>query len=450
METAMLRRLTLALAALVVLAFPASSQGLRQTISQLFIFGPGEDPLFLTGTGNPNNPLNIQQHGNHFVPAAVSANGSLIEFLTTAIASNVASTPIGSTSGGATFHFEGGVPVRTSNSAGPIFAERGQTLGRGRTVFGVGHTAARMSSLRGVNLHGIDLMFTHQNVDFAGCDSIQGGIKCSQMGMPLLENDVMQFRLSLDLDVRVTSVYATYGITDRIDFGVMVPIVSTEMHGESHASIIPFGGTTVAHFFDGTASDPVLTATRAVSGNSVGVGDVAARTKVNVHQSDKSSIALLGEARFATGNADELLGSGDFAARGIAIVSTRIGDFSAHGNGGYLYRGGHRTNSAILGTVGFDQLISQHVTLAADVVSEMQVGRSKLSLPGPVQYDYPFKRTVNPTSIPTMADNIVNGSFGFKFTTNSGLTVLTNALIPINRGGLRSNFTTTLGVEYSF
>jgi hypothetical protein len=446
----MRRGFTLALVALVALAGPVGSQGLRQTISQLFIFGPGDDPLFLTGTGNPNNPLNIQQHGAHFVPAAVSANGSLIEFLTTAIASNVASTPIGSTSGGVTFRFEGGVPVRTSTSAGPIFAERGQTLGRGRTVFGVGHTSAHMSSLRGVDLHGIDLMFTHENVDFAGCDSTQGGNKCSQMGVPLLENDVMQFRLSMDLDVRVTSVYATYGVTDRIDFGVVLPIVATEIRGESHASIIPFGGTTVAHFFAGTAADPVLSATRAVNGRSTGVGDVAARSKINIHQSDKSSIALLGEARFATGDAEELLGSGHFAARGIAIVSTRIGDFSAHGNGGYLYRGGHSANSAILGTIGFDQLLSSHVTLAADVVSELQVGRSKLTLPGPVQYDYPFKRTVNPTSIPTMADNIVNGSFGFKFTTDNGITVLTNALIPINRGGLRANLTTTFGLEYTF
>jgi hypothetical protein len=159
---------------------------------------------------------------------------------------------------------------------------------------------------------------------------------------------------------------------------------------------------------------------------------------------------LLGEARFATGDAEELLGAGAFAARGLAIVSARIGDFSAHGNGGYLYRADKAANSAILGTIGFDQLISPHVTMAADVVSELQVGRSKLALPGPVQFDYPFKRTVNPTSIPTMADNIVNGSFGFKFTTNNGVTVVTNALVPINRGGLRANLTTTLGLEYSF
>ena len=436
--------------ALVTLANVGHSQGLRTTISQLFIFGSGEDPLFLGGTADPNNPASIRAHGAHFVPSAVGANGSIINFLTTSIGSNVASTPIGSTSGGETFRFEGGIPVRTSTSAGPIFAERGQTLGQGRSVIGVGRTSSHMSTLRGVDMHAIDLIFTHQNVDFAGCDSVQGGLSCKQMGVPLLENDIMQFKLNLDLNVQVTAIYATYGVSNNIDLGLVIPIVSTSLHGTSNASIVPFGGPTVAHFFAGTPSNPVLAASRDVDGSAIGLGDVAVRTKINLHQTAQSAIALLGEARFATGNDEDLLGAGHFGARGMAIVSTRVGDFSAHGNAGYLYRSGGVTNSAVTGVVGFDDLIAPHVTLAADLVSELQVGRSKLTLPSPVQYDYPFKRTINPTSIPSMADDIVNGSFGFKFTTNSGITVVTNALIPLNRGGLRANLTYTTGLEYAF
>ena len=135
--------------ALFALSSHARAQGLREKISQLFIFGAGEDPLFLGGSADPSNPASIQAHGAHFVPSAVSQNGSLISFLTTAISSSVANAPIGSTSGGVTFRFEAGVPVRTSTSAGPIFAERGQTLGRGRTVVGVGRTSSHLSSLRG-------------------------------------------------------------------------------------------------------------------------------------------------------------------------------------------------------------------------------------------------------------------------------------------------------------
>ena len=60
--------------------------------------------------------------------------------------------------------------------------------------------------------------------------------------------------------------------------------------------------------------------------------------------------------------------------------------------------------------------MSDKVTLAADLVTGLQVGDSKLQLPGIVTYDSPFRRTVNPTNIPEMRDDVVDGSFGFKLT----------------------------------
>ena len=45
-----------------------------------------------------------------------------------------------------TFRFEGGVPVRTSQSAGPIFAERAQTLGRGRMLAGLTRSSFSFTS----------------------------------------------------------------------------------------------------------------------------------------------------------------------------------------------------------------------------------------------------------------------------------------------------------------
>jgi hypothetical protein len=444
-----MRRPFLILLSFFALSSSADAQGLRERISQLFIFGAGEDPLFLGGSADPSNPLSIQAHGAHFVPSAVSQNGSLISFLTTAISSSIANAPIGSTSGGVTFRFEAGVPVRTSVSAGPIFAERGQTLGRGRTVVGVGRTSSHLSSLRGSDLNNIELFFTHENVDFPGCDAANGG-PCKLMGIPNLENDVMQFKLALDLDIQVAPVYATYGVSDNVDIGIVLPIVSTSLRGRSDANIFPFGGTTAAHFFAGTPQNPVLDATRSVEGSAWGVGDVAIRTKVGVHQTARTNIAFLGDVRFPTGDSDNLLGSGQFSARGLAIMSARFGALSGHANAGYAYRGGGQQNDAVLATAGFDDLIAQHVTLAADLVSELQVGHSKLHLPAPVQYDVPFKRTVNPTSIPDIADDLVNGSFGFKFTTDNGFTLVTNALIPLNRGGIRANITFTTGLEFAF
>ena len=194
----------------------------------------------------------------------------------------------------------------------------------------------------------------------------------------------------------------------------------------------------------------MLSASRDVDGSAFGLGDVAVRTKVGLRQSERTNLALLADARFATGDAEQLLGSGQFTARGLAIISGRFGTFSPHGNAGYIYRSGSAQNDAVLATVGFDNLMADRVTLAADLVSELQVGPSKLVLPSPVQYDYPFKRTIVPTSIPDIADDIVSGSFGFKFSAGNGFTVLANALVPLNRGGLRANITYTTGLEFGF
>jgi hypothetical protein len=442
---------------LVFLALPlllapfsiANGQGLREKISDLFIFGPGQAPLFLAGPANPNNPASLQVHGSHFIPSSAESNASVISFITDAISGSVANLPIGSTSGGETFRFVAGVPVATSTSAGPIFAERAQTLGRGRILAGVSRSGFRFSTLRGVDMRDINLVFTHQNVDFEGCDAIQGG-DCTKMGIPVVENDIINFRLSIDLDVTVTSTYVTYGVTDRFDIGVVIPIVQSQFRGASEADIVPFGGTAANHFFSGSATSPVLSATRQSEGSATGLGDVAFRMKANLRETTSTGFAVLVDARFPTGSSKDELGSGAFAGRGVAVFTARYGDFSPHANVGYLYRAGERQNDAVLGTVGFDHRMAQRVTLAADLVSELQVGDSRLHLPEPVHYESPFDRTVRVTDIPDRRDDIVNGSFGFKIMPARNLNLVLNTLFPLNRGGLRADVIYTAGVEYNF
>jgi hypothetical protein len=80
----------------------------------------------------------------------------------------------------------------------------------------------------------------------------------------------------------------------------------------------------------------------------------------------------------------------------------------------------------------------------------LQVGANKFALPTTVTYDAPFRRTVEPTSIPEMRDNLIDGSFGLKFKAIGELTGVANAIIPLNRGGLRPNLMWTFGAEYSF
>ncbi len=443
-------RLILTSAALsLALTSPASSQGLRGKISDLFIFGDGNTQLFLAGSGDPNNPASARAHGSHFIPSASAENASIITFITSALGRNVANMPIGSTSGSETFSFAGGVPVRTSTSAGPIFAERPQTLGRGRVLAGVNRSSFSFATIRGVDMHNVDLTFTHQNSDFPGCSTTFGD-DCAKYGVPSFENDNIAIALNLDLQVKVNSMFMTYGITDKVDVGLVVPIVEAEFTGASRAQINPFGGTTANHYFAGTSANPTLTAERQTHGTATGLGDIALRFKANLRSTDKASVGLLLDGRFPTGSEKDLLGAGKFSGRALAIIASKFGEFSPHINVGYLHRAGESQNDAVLGTFGFDQLIGSNFTLAADLVSELQVGDSNLELPQPVHYDAPFSRTLNVTDIPDIRDDIVNGSFGFKIRAAKNLTAVINTLFPLNRGGLRADMTYTAGLEYSF
>ena len=134
----------------------------------------------------------------------------------------------------------------------------------------------------------------------------------------------------------------------------------------------------------------------------------------------------------------------------MGIVSGEFGQFAPHANVGYLYREGDDQNDAVLANVGFDQMLAPWATLAVDLVSELQVGDSKLAVPDPFIIDEPFRRLIEPTSVPDIRDDIINASLGFKFTATSGLTIVTNSIWPLNSGGLRPNVMLTAGLEYSF
>jgi hypothetical protein len=426
--------LAVAAALITTFAASASGQGLRQKLELgLFSFGDCGEPLCL-----PTLVLAGNVHGRHYIPSAESGNAAIIQFLGSAIGSNVSNIPISATTSGVTYSFEGGAPVRTAVSGGPIFAERAQTLGRGRMLIGANASSIRFNSLRGVPLSSLDFNFTHQDTDPPG------------IGNPILENEFITVRTSLDVNVLATIAFATYGITDRIDVGVAVPFVSTSVDGTSLGQIVPFGPNP-AHYFGGTAANPILTATANVSGSASGIGDVAVRTKINLSPTNaRTGFALLGDVRLPTGEEDDFLGSGSTSTRIMGIMSGRFGAFAPHANAGAAIRGGDDQTNAVLATAGFDQLVSSWATFAFDLISEWQMGDSPLALPAPVSFDQPFKRTIPPSNIPDRRDDLLNASVGAKLASRKGMTVIVNALVPLNRGGIRATTLWTAGIEYGF
>ncbi len=425
-------------------------RGLRQKLVQLFVFGRETSPLGVLRDDTPENPFAVIDPGGHFTPSARANNGTLISFIENAIAKNLSNTPFSSTNSGFTLAFEGGSPVLTRQPPGPIFAERAQTLGAGRVLVGSSLNVFKFKNLRGVSLDRLRLNFTHVNVDFDGCDPLARG-DCSRYGIPFVENEFMQVDIDLDLHVSTLSLVLAYGLFDRVDIGVSVPVVFTSLRGRSRAQIVPFAGTTAAHFFEGSPTNPQLISDpNIVDGSASGIGDIATRIKIGVSQSPSAQLGLVAEARFATGSLEDLLGSGHFGFRTFGILSSTFGAFSPHANLGYFYRSGESQNDAVLAVLGFDQALAPWATLALDVVSQFQIGTSRLRIPDQVIIQEPFTRVVEASTIPDMRDDLVDASVGFKFVTPSGVTLVLNSLWPLNRGGLRANVVFTTGLEYSF
>jgi len=403
---------------------------LRDEIGQLFTFGVCGRPLCLDGSVSAANG-----HGDHYLPDLATSNAAIISFLTGSIAENTSSVPTTASAGGITYKFVGGLPVRTSESVGPIFAERAQPLGRGRVVLGARYATAELRTLRGTPIDRIALNFTHQNVGNP------------EFGDPVLENDVLRVDLDLKVGLDVTSVFASYGISDRIDLSVVVPVVHTTLQARAAAQIIPFGPGT-QHFFSGTSEHPELSAESATFGSHTGIGDIALRGKASLYATDQYGVSVLGDLRLPTGDEANFAGSGSVNARALLVGSARFGTFTPHLNLGYLHRGSTRANDVVLATLGFDQPTGSWATLAGELVAEWQPGANATVLPGTVTYDVPYTRTVEPTNIPNSKDNRVLGSFGVKVRTSAtGPILLADMLVPIVRGGLQPTVMWTIGFD---
>ena len=425
-----MRRLLMVSSLTLLVSVPVHAQatGLRDHLSELFTFGTCGQPLCLD-LGNV--------HGNHFLPSTTQGNATVISFITEAMAKSASNLPISATSSGATYSIVDGLPVKTSTSSGPVFAERPQTLGKHRFFMGMNVSNMQFSTLNGVPLDNLQLNFSHEDVGVPG------------RGDPEFENDIIRTQLALKLNLTVASIFATYGVTDFIDVGLALPLLRVSLEGNTVAQIDPFGPNP-AHYFGGTPANPILRAAASVNESAAGVGDVVGRVKINLGQGRRVGGALLTEVRLPTGDETNLLGGGATSARVVGVVGAQLGTFSVHGNAGYLLRTGALQSDATLATIGFDNLMTPRSTLAFSLISETIVGKSKLSLPAPIDIEFPFQRRIESTSIPERREDRLDASLGLKLSLRGGSVLVLNGVAPLKKAGIQPSFFWTGGIEISF
>ena len=99
-------------------------------------------------TPNPANTAANIDHGAHFFLGGENLNRATRE-LNAALATQLSTFPLASSSGGFTYSINpGGDVVPTSTTFGPSFAERAVTIGRGKLNFGYTLPAHQLQLLR--------------------------------------------------------------------------------------------------------------------------------------------------------------------------------------------------------------------------------------------------------------------------------------------------------------
>ena len=164
------------------------------------------------GGGRGGGPA--ANHAAHFVsqPAAQQ----ILTQLNSGIAAQLSTFPLGSSSAGFTYTFDSALGVfnRSTETFGPIFAERPVTAGKGKFSFGVNYQKAHYDQFEGRDLQDgdIQLFLVHQDVNNDRTNLF-----------PWFEGDIIRADLSVDLQNETTVFFANYGVTDRFDIGMAIP-----------------------------------------------------------------------------------------------------------------------------------------------------------------------------------------------------------------------------------
>jgi len=305
-----------------------------------------------------------------------------------------------------------GAYVQSSQSFGPILAERSETIGRNK--FFVGFTFQRFvfDKVDGISLH-----------DFNSVVPFSSGGKISN-------------NFNLGLEVNQFTTFATYGVTDRVDVSVGIPI-STVYAGLTYNGSISTPAT-------GFQPLPLFAAARVTA---TGIGDVNLQVKGTAIRSEHAGLALGVNIRLPTGNEYQALGAGATGIEPFVIASANLGRVSPHINLGYRRNGesvlsgnvatGVKTHipSQVPFAAGTDIRMAKRLTLAADVLGLEVIHGDR---PDPV------------TIVSRHSYHIVNGSAGLKVNPFGKLLFVANVLVPLNDAGMRSKIVPLIGLSYAF
>jgi hypothetical protein len=363
-----------------------------------------------------------------------------------ALAENIADTaarslPVISSSAGFTYRYNPQLEVfeRTSETLGPLYMERPDTLGRNKFNFSVSFQYVELNTFDGDDLKQLE-----------SGDPIV--LRAFNAGTPIGFR-ANRLRYSIGLQNYVTAFSATYGVTDDVDINLLVPVIATNMRVGVHSREVATAG------LDGvfTPSSGFERVGR-TDGDTVGVGDVLLRAKYQLPRPRREELAWLHSAlglqvRFPTGSPENFQGTGDFELSPFLYLSTICwGRVEPALNLGFEFNAGDVSRSAARYAAGVDVDVTKIFN-----VNVAFLGRSQFEgTADPRDTEFLHLQGGRTVSEPLLGldfgrKDTLDLSFGFRVVVWKNLMVFANAIYALNDDGLRNDTVVPAGgIEGTF
>ena len=428
----------------ILMVGTAAAQDRPATLATLFedIFGP---------RGLVVASQDVQLDGSNHAAHFNSAFQSDFRLVNIALTSQLAAIPLPSPASGFTYRFDPstGTFQRSTRSFGPILADRGETIGKGRMAFGFSYQFFSFDHLDGVPLVAVPAVFTHDNFETGG------GRSDVVATMNTIEANVSQFSGAL-----------TYGVTDRFDLSLAVPIVRTHLSLLSNATIhrVGTGANVQVHYFPDDSAIGGFGSTHQffAEGSASGVGDIVVRAKTTVLREGPRALAAGVDVRLPTGDEQNLLGSGAAGVRPFAAFSTSFGRFGPHANIAYQWNG----KSVIAGEVksglkadlpdqfvyalGSDFGVTDRFSIVLDVTGQRVLDSPRLSTRTTTASGPGGSVTLPDIRFETASYWVSSGALGFKANVARSVLINFNLRFKIGENGLSDRIAPLLGFEWAF
>jgi hypothetical protein len=393
---------------------------------------------------NSNVPLpSGATHSGHF------NSGFESEFsqFGTALTSQIVSLPLPPPASGFTYEFDPGLGVfqRSSTSFGPILSERFETIGARRVSIGFAYQRLSFDSIEGIDLSSVPAVFTHDDAQLLGG-----------------REDVVTTVNSIEAEVSRSAAFISYGVTNRLDVSIALPIVTADLVVTSDATIQRLGTTNPeTHFFRSVEDDIGAQRRFTAFGHASGPGDVTVRLKQTVKRAANQGVALGVDLRLPTGDERNLLGTGAAGVGPFFVWSGNFGALSPHVNAGYQWNGdsilggepgsGESEDLPDLATYSAGAVIEVHprVTASVDLIGRYIIDSPRLRLEDFHALD--ANHTVFPNITFTSGSlNQINAAAVLKVNIFGRFLVDLNLLVRLNSNGLRDKISPLVGLEYAF